>query len=169
MKALPKRKGNCTPPRVPATLGGLNESLHLKLQNKRSHGHLEGILICLIESLYKTVGKFELSLWLWSLRRGLIKGPSHKVREIQMLRPARSTSRQRLNESPSKKGREMFISHSLGAPKRQASMKVSARKRRKGQPHAHVVAHLLASMKAPPKRREIMPSSEKIADISPPQ
>ena len=39
MKALPKRKGNCTPPRVPATLGGLNGSLHLKLQNKRSRGH----------------------------------------------------------------------------------------------------------------------------------
>ena len=102
MKALTKRKGNASlgcngatggvasmkvpiekrrslaTDSPPTTLPGLNKSLHLKVQNKRSRGHLEGILICLIESPYKTVGKFELSLWLWSLRRGLIKGPSHK-------------------------------------------------------------------------------------------
>ena len=38
----------------------LNESLHLKIQNKRSHGHLGGILICLIESPYEKIGKFVL-------------------------------------------------------------------------------------------------------------
>ena len=34
----------------PTTLPGLNKSLHLKVQNKLSHGHLEGTLICLTES-----------------------------------------------------------------------------------------------------------------------
>lgn len=39
------------------TYRGLNESLHLKVQNKRSYSHLEGILICLIESPYEKEGK----------------------------------------------------------------------------------------------------------------
>ncbi len=78
MKVPIEKRRNLATDSPPTTLPGLNESLHLKVQNKRSRGHLEGILICLIESPYKTVGKFELSLWLWSLRRGLIKGPSHK-------------------------------------------------------------------------------------------
>lgn len=56
----PKRKGNTGP--TPARVGFslcLNESLHLKVQNKRSHSHLGGILICLIESPYKQEGKFS--------------------------------------------------------------------------------------------------------------
>lgn len=36
----------------------LNESLHLKVQNKLSRGHLERMLICLIESPSKKKGKF---------------------------------------------------------------------------------------------------------------
>ena len=39
---------------------GLKESLYLKVQNKRSRGHLEEILICLIESPYEKIGKFVL-------------------------------------------------------------------------------------------------------------
>ena len=81
MKALPERKGNdirethhLANPRAsmkvpidkrrnlatdssPTTLPGLNESLHLKVQNKRSRSHLEGILICLIESPSQKEGK----------------------------------------------------------------------------------------------------------------
>ena len=32
MKVPPERRGNCTPPRVPATLGGLNESPYEKAE-----------------------------------------------------------------------------------------------------------------------------------------
>ena len=78
MKVPIDKRRNLATDSPPTTLPGLNESLHLKVQNKRSRSHLEGILICLIESPYKTVGKFGLSLWLWSLRRGLIENPSHK-------------------------------------------------------------------------------------------
>lgn len=54
----PKRKGNTGP--TPARVGFslcLNESLRLKVQDKRSHSHLGGILICFIESPYKQEGK----------------------------------------------------------------------------------------------------------------
>ena len=82
MKVPIDKRRNLATDSPPTTLPDLNESLHLKVRNKRSHGHLEGILICLIESPYKTVGKFELSLWLWSLRRGLNESPSEKEREM---------------------------------------------------------------------------------------
>lgn len=60
----------------------LNESLHLKLQNKRSRGHLEGILICLIESPYKKEGKCGQASKLKSFPRCLNESPLHEGREI---------------------------------------------------------------------------------------
>lgn len=50
MKAPPKEREMRYPISGSCPVTSLNESLHLKVQNKRSHSHLEGILICLIES-----------------------------------------------------------------------------------------------------------------------
>lgn len=58
MKALPKRKGSSRIGRFQCRQQRLNESLHLKVQSKRSRSHLEGILICLVESPYENVEKW---------------------------------------------------------------------------------------------------------------
>ena len=61
----------------------LNESLHLKVLNKQSCGHLEGILICLIESPYKTVGKFlHRRNTLMILLHASIKVPPHRREQL---------------------------------------------------------------------------------------
>ena len=64
---------------VVAEFERLNESLHLKVQNKRSHGHLEGILICLIESPYKTVGKSRQGSGCGLMLASLDESPHPKV------------------------------------------------------------------------------------------
>ena len=57
MKVPIDKRRNLATDSSPTTLPGLNESLHLKVQNKRSRSHLEGILICLIESPSQKEGK----------------------------------------------------------------------------------------------------------------
>ena len=56
MKVPVEKRRNLATDSPPMTLSGLKESLHLKVQNKRSRGHLEGMLICLIEAPPKRKG-----------------------------------------------------------------------------------------------------------------
>ena len=49
MKVPIEKRRNLATDSPPTTLPGLNESLHLKVQNKRSRGHLEGILSVLLK------------------------------------------------------------------------------------------------------------------------
>ena len=84
---------------VVAEFERLNESLHLKVQNKRSHGHLEGIVICLIESPYKIVGKSRQGSGCDLMLASLNESPHSKVEKCRV--PAhRADCLARLIESP---------------------------------------------------------------------
>ena len=68
----------------------LNKSLHLKIQNKRPHGHLEGILICLIESPYKIVGKSRQGSGCGLMLASLNESPAKRLGMKFVIKPPHS-------------------------------------------------------------------------------
>lgn len=105
----------------------LTESLHLKVQNKLSHGHLEGILICLIEIPSKKVGKYQHRETLPADATVSMKVPT-KSREIPNAAEGPAPYPASMKAPPDRKGNFTPLGHPSG--KRLPSMKVSVRKQR---------------------------------------
>ena len=157
----------------------LNEILHLKVLNKQSCGHLEGILICLIESPYKTVGKFlHRRNTLMILLHASIKVPPHRREQLiiytwltermspQCKSPLKSgeirgnspAERRRgdLNESPYEKAGKSHFVHLIHWM-HEASMKALPKRKGNGVIVGAGDLAARASMKAPPKGKGNLP------------